>query len=90
MRFGWSLERLGDAARLDISRAPPKLREQGAEPSFPTIVAAESALCRTPSRAREIGRGELVVFSTWAPSWTATPDGTRTSPPASQSRSRRL
>jgi len=62
----WSLERgLAGRTELDVARAVEAwMREQGAEPSFPTIVAAgpNGALPHAEPGEREIGRGELVVF----------------------------
>ena len=56
------------------------MRELGAEPSFPTIVAAgpNGALPHAEPGEREIGRGELVVFDMGAKLDGYCSDGTRT------------
>ena len=56
------------------------MRELGAEPSFPTIVAAgpNGALPHAEPGEREIGRGELVVFDMGAKLDDYCSDGTRT------------
>jgi Xaa-Pro aminopeptidase len=64
--YGWTIER-GAAGRteLDVARAAvARMRELGAEPSFPPIVAAgpNGALPHAEPGEREIGAGELVVF----------------------------
>jgi Xaa-Pro aminopeptidase len=68
----FSLERgLAGRSELDVARAAEaRMREQGAEPSFPTIVAAgpNGALPHAEPGEREIGRGELVVFDMGAAS----------------------
>jgi Xaa-Pro aminopeptidase len=62
----WALERgLGGRTEADVARAcEARLRELGAEPSFPPIVAAgeNGALPHAEPGEREIGTGELVVF----------------------------
>jgi Xaa-Pro aminopeptidase len=78
----WSLERgLIGRSELDVARAAEaRMREQGAEPSFPTIVAAglNGALPHAEPGEREIGRGELVVFDMGAKLDGYCSDGTRT------------
>jgi Xaa-Pro aminopeptidase len=78
----WSLERgLAGRTELDVARAVEAwMREQGAEPSFPTIVAAgpNGALPHAEPGEREIGRGELVVFDMGAKLERYCSDGTRT------------
>ena len=64
--YRWAVER-GLAGRLerDVARAcEARIRELGAEPSFPPIVAtgANGALPHAEPGEREIGAGELVVF----------------------------
>ncbi len=80
--WGWSLERgLVGRSELDVARAAEaRMREQGAEPSFPTIVAAgpNGALPHAEPGEREIGRGELVVFDMGAKLDGYCSDGTRT------------
>ncbi len=77
-----SLERgLAGRSELDVARAAEAwMREHGAEPSFPTIVAAGSngALPHAEPGEREIGRGELVVFDMGAKLDGYCSDGTRT------------
>jgi Xaa-Pro aminopeptidase len=64
--YRWALERgLAGRAERDVAHAcEARLRELGAEPSFPPIVAAEAngALPHAEPGDREIGAGELVVF----------------------------
>jgi Xaa-Pro aminopeptidase len=64
--YGWALERgLAGRTERDVARAcEARLRELGAEPSFPPIVAAaeNGALPHAEPEDREIGAGELVVF----------------------------
>src|SRR5919108_2606606 len=64
--FRWALERgLAGRTERDVARAcEARLRELGAEPSFPPIVAAgeNGALPHAEPGDREIGAGELVVF----------------------------
>jgi Xaa-Pro aminopeptidase len=78
----WSLERgLAGRTELDVARAVEAwMREQGAEPSFPTIVAAgpNGALPHAEPGERKIGRGELVVFDMGAKLDGYCSDGTRT------------
>ncbi len=78
----FSLERgLAGRSELDVARAAEaRMRELGAEPSFPTIVAAgpNGALPHAEPGEREIGRGELVVFDMGAKLDGYCSDGTRT------------
>jgi Xaa-Pro aminopeptidase len=78
----WSLQRgIGGRTELDVARAAEaRMRELGAEPSFPTIVAAgpNGALPHAEPGEREIGRGELVVFDMGAKLDGYCSDGTRT------------
>jgi Xaa-Pro aminopeptidase len=78
----WALERgLVGRTELDVARGVEAwMREQGAEPSFPTIVAAgpNGALPHAEPGEREIGRGELVVFDMGAKLDGYCSDGTRT------------
>jgi Xaa-Pro aminopeptidase len=78
----WSLERgLAGHSELDVANAAEaRMRELGAEPSFPTIVAAgaNGALPHAEPGEREIGRGELVVFDMGAKLDGYCSDGTRT------------
>ena len=64
--YGWALERgLAGHAEREVARAcEARIRELGAEPSFPPIVAtgANGALPHAEPGEREIGRDELVVF----------------------------
>ena len=64
--YTWALERgLAGHTERDIARAcEARIRELGAEPSFPPIVAAgeNGALPHAEPGEREIGSGELVVF----------------------------
>jgi Xaa-Pro aminopeptidase len=64
--YGWALERgLAGKAEREVARAcEARIRELGAEPSFPPIVAAAAngALPHAEPGEREIGTGELVVF----------------------------
>jgi Xaa-Pro aminopeptidase len=80
--WSWSLERgLTGRTELDVARAAEaRIRELGAEPSFPTIVAAgpNGALPHAEPGEREIGRGELVVFDMGAKLDGYCSDGTRT------------
>jgi Xaa-Pro aminopeptidase len=78
----WSLER-GLAGRGEVevaAAAEARMRELGAEPSFPAIVAAgpNGALPHAEPGGREIGRGELVVFDMGAQLDGYCSDGTRT------------
>ncbi len=78
----WSLERgLAGRSERDVARAAEaRIRELGAEPSFPAIVAAgpNGALPHAEPGEREIGRGELVVFDMGAKLDGYCSDGTRT------------
>lgn len=78
----WSLERgIAGRSELDVAgAAEARMRELGAEPSFPTIVAAgpNGALPHAESGEREIGPGELVVFDMGAKLDGYCSDGTRT------------
>jgi Xaa-Pro aminopeptidase len=64
--YGFALERgLRGRTEADVaSAAVARIRELGAEPSFPPIVAAgpNGALPHAEPGSREIGAGELVVF----------------------------
>lgn len=64
--YRWAIERgLAGRTERDVARAcEARLRELGAEPSFPPIVAAgeNGALPHAEPGDREIGEGELVVF----------------------------
>jgi Xaa-Pro aminopeptidase len=78
----WSLERgLSGHTEREVARAAEeRIRELGANPSFPTIVAAgpNGALPHAEPGEREIGRGELVVFDMGAKLDGYCSDGTRT------------
>jgi Xaa-Pro aminopeptidase len=78
----WSVEQgLAGRTEREVARAAEaRMREQGAEPSFPTIVAAgpNGALPHAEPGDREIGRGELVVFDMGAQLDGYCSDGTRT------------
>ncbi len=78
----WALEQgLAGRTELDVARGVEAwMREQGAVPSFPTIVAAgpNGALPHAEPGEREIGRGELVVFDMGAKLDGYCSDGTRT------------
>ncbi|HSS05389.1 MAG TPA: Xaa-Pro peptidase family protein [Solirubrobacterales bacterium] len=78
----WSLERgLGGRTERDVARAAEaRIREQGGDPSFPTIVAAgpNGALPHAEPGERKIGAGELVVFDMGAMLDGYCSDGTRT------------
>jgi Xaa-Pro aminopeptidase len=80
--WSWSLERgLAGRSELDVAAAAEaRMRELGAEPSFPTIVAAgpNGALPHAEPGEREIGPGELVVFDMGAKLDGYCSDGTRT------------
>ncbi len=72
---------LAGRSELDVARAAEaRMREHGAEPSFPAIVAAgpNGALPHAEPGEREIGRGELVVFDMGAKLDGYCSDGTRT------------
>jgi Xaa-Pro aminopeptidase len=78
----WSVERgLAGRSERDVAQAAEaQMRELGAEPSFPTIVAAgpNGALPHAEPGEREIGQGELVVFDMGAKLHGYCSDGTRT------------
>jgi Xaa-Pro aminopeptidase len=78
----WSVERgLTGRSEREVARAAEaRIREHGADPSFPTIVAAgpNGALPHAEPGEREIGRGELVVFDMGAQLDGYCSDGTRT------------
>ncbi|HWW66799.1 MAG TPA: aminopeptidase P family protein [Solirubrobacterales bacterium] len=78
----WSLERgLAGRTEREVARAAEaRIRELGADPSFPAIVAAgpNGALPHAEPGEREIGRGELVVFDMGAKLDGYCSDGTRT------------
>jgi Xaa-Pro aminopeptidase len=80
--WAWSLERgLAGRTERDVANAAEaRMRELGAKPSFPTIVAAgpNGALPHAEPGDREIGRGELVVFDMGAELDGYCSDGTRT------------
>ncbi len=64
--YAWAIERgLAGRTERDVARAAEaRIRELGAEPSFPAIVAAgpTGAQPHAEPGEREIGKGELVVF----------------------------
>jgi len=78
----WTLEQgLAGRRERDVARATEaRIRELGADPSFPAIVAAgpNGALPHAEPGEREIGRGELVVFDMGAKLDGYCSDGTRT------------
>jgi Xaa-Pro aminopeptidase len=78
----WSVERgLAGKTEREVARAAEaRIRELGADPSFPAIVAAgpNGALPHAEPGEREIGRGELVVFDMGAQIDGYCSDGTRT------------
>jgi Xaa-Pro aminopeptidase len=78
----WSVERgLGGRSERDVARAAEaRIRELGADPSFPAIVAAgpNGALPHAEPGERAIGKGELVVFDMGAKLDGYCSDGTRT------------
>jgi Xaa-Pro aminopeptidase len=80
--WAWSLERglIGRTEREVAAAAEARIRELGAEPSFPAIVAAgpNGALPHAEPGEREIGKGELVVFDMGAKLDGYCSDGTRT------------
>jgi Xaa-Pro aminopeptidase len=80
--FRWALERgLAGRTEQDVARAcEARLRELGAEPSFPPIIAAgeNGALPHAEPGDREIASGELVVFDMGAELDGYCSDGTRT------------
>lgn len=78
----WTLERgLAGRTEREVAReAEARMRDLGAEPSFPAIVAAgpNGALPHAEPGERKIGRGELVVFDMGAKLDGYCSDGTRT------------
>jgi Xaa-Pro aminopeptidase len=80
--FRWAIEQgLAGRTERDVARAcEARLRELGAEPSFPPIIAAgeNGALPHAEPGEREIGSGELVVFDMGAELDGYCSDGTRT------------
>jgi Xaa-Pro aminopeptidase len=78
----WTVERgLAGRSEREVARAcEARIREAGAEPSFPPIVAAgaNGALPHAEPGDREIGTGELVVFDMGAQLDGYCSDGTRT------------
>jgi Xaa-Pro aminopeptidase len=78
----WSLERgLAGRSEREVARAAEaRIRELGADPSFPAIVAAgpNGALPHAEPGEREVGRDELVVFDMGARLDGYCSDGTRT------------
>lgn len=80
--FRWVIERgLAGRTERDVARASEaRIRELGAEPSFPPIVAAgeNGALPHAEPGEREIGAEELVVFDMGAELDGYCSDGTRT------------
>jgi Xaa-Pro aminopeptidase len=80
--YRWALERgLVGRTERDVARAcEARIRELGAEPSFPPIVAASEngAIPHADAGDREIGSGELVVFDMGANLDGYYSDGTRT------------
>ena len=80
--FQWTIERgLAGNTERDVARAcEARIRELGAEPSFPPIIAAgeNGALPHAEPGNREIGPGELVVFDMGAELDGYCSDGTRT------------
>ena len=80
--FRWAQEQgLAGRTERDVARAcEARIRDLGAEPSFPPIIAAAAngALPHAEPGEREIGRGELVVFDMGAQLDGYCSDGTRT------------
>jgi Xaa-Pro aminopeptidase len=78
----WSIERgLGGRTEREVAlAAEARMRELGAEPSFPTIVAGgpNGALPHAEPGEREIRAGDLVVFDMGAKLDGYCSDGTRT------------
>ena len=78
----WAIEQgmVGRSEREVARAAEARIRELGAEPSFPTIVAAgpNGALPHAEPGERTIGAGELVVFDMGAKLDGYCSDGTRT------------
>jgi Xaa-Pro aminopeptidase len=72
---------LAGRTEVDVARScEARIRELGAEPSFPPIIAAgeNGALPHAEPGEREIGKGELVVFDMGAQLDGYCSDGTRT------------
>jgi Xaa-Pro aminopeptidase len=80
--WGWALEQgLAGRAEREVARATEaRIRELGADPSFPAIVAAgpNGALPHAEPGERTIDNGELVVFDMGAQLDGYCSDGTRT------------
>lgn len=80
--WAWALEQgfVGRREREVARATEARIRELGADPSFPAIVAAgpNGALPHAEPGEREIGRGELVVFDMGAKLDGYCSDGTRT------------
>jgi len=80
--WGWALEQgMAGRSERDVARATEaRIRELGAEPSFPAIVAAgpNGALPHAEPGERVIGSGELVVFDMGSQLDGYCSDGTRT------------
>jgi len=80
--WGWALEQgMAGRSERDVARATEaRIRELGAEPSFPAIVAAgpNGALPHAEPGERVIGDGELVVFDMGSQLDGYCSDGTRT------------
>jgi Xaa-Pro aminopeptidase len=80
--WAWALEQgLAGRPEREVARATEaRIRELGADPSFPAIVAAgpNGALPHAEPGEREIARGELVVFDMGARLDGYCSDGTRT------------
>jgi Xaa-Pro aminopeptidase len=78
----WTIDRgLGGKTEREVAgAAEARMRELGADPSFPTIVAAgpNGALPHAEPGERTIGAGELVVFDMGAELDGYCSDGTRT------------
>ncbi len=78
----WSVERgLGGRSEREVAlAAEARMRELGAEPSFPTIVAGgpNGALPHAEPGDREIAQGDLIVFDMGAKLDGYCSDGTRT------------
>jgi Xaa-Pro aminopeptidase len=91
--YEWTLEQgLAGKAEIEVARAAQaRMRELGAEPSFPPIVAAGSngAMPHADAGEREIKDGDMVVFDMGAQLDGYCSDGTRTfavGKPSSQAR----
>jgi Xaa-Pro aminopeptidase len=80
--FLWAIEQgLAGRTEREVARAvEARIRELGAEPSFPPIIAAgeNGAIPHAEPGDREIGTGELVVFDMGAELDGYCSDGTRT------------